>query len=301
VLVGVAAGLAVLAVFIGGNAVLVLRTTARAAGENLIRLPEGEMRVVESGPSDGRAVVLIHGTAGSAAWWDPVVPALQDLRVVRIELLGHGGSAKPTSGYEIPQQADHVAKVLDHLGVRTAVIVGHSTGGSVATALAEKRKDLVSALALIDTGPSADAFLAQPLTSRLLPNPAIGPVLWRLRSDDVIRAGLQTAFTRPIDIPGTIIDAIRGMTYRSLNGTTKAAKRYLEARPLPARLSALGLPVQVIFGTKDRRWRPSSFEDYRAVPGIRIERLDGVGHTPMLEDPGRTGELLRRFVVGDTC
>jgi alpha-beta hydrolase superfamily lysophospholipase len=60
---------------------------------------------------------------------------------------------------------------------------------------------------------------------------------------------------------------------------------------------ATALPVLVIFGTDDRRWRASSAAAYSAVPGARVEMLPGVGHTPMMEDPHTTGTLLLDFVA----
>ena len=86
------------------------------------------------------------------------------------------------------------------------------------------------------------------------------------------------------------------MTYRSFTATSQASLAFVGERPVPDRLATLGLPVLVIFGSRDRRWQPSSAEDYRRVPQARIEILD-VGHTPMFEDPDSTGALLRDFAV----
>src|SRR5215207_1938869 len=71
--------------------------------------------------------------------------------------------SRPAPSYDVPDQADRVAAVLDELGLREVVTVGHSSGGYVATALAERRPDLVRSLALISTGPRTDALLPQPL------------------------------------------------------------------------------------------------------------------------------------------
>jgi pimeloyl-ACP methyl ester carboxylesterase len=289
VTVGVLAA-AVLAV----NTLSVLAETAEASGEQIVRLPGGDVHVVQSGPPSAPAVVLLHGTAGSTTWWDPVVPALRDWHVVRVDLLGHGRSAKPGGGYRVAEQARTVGAVLDRLGVRRATVVGHSTGGMVATSLAEQRRDLVAAIALIDTGPRADAYIGDSLISRLLPVPVVGQLVWRLRTDNTIRGALSTAFTRDVRVPDQIIADVRGMTYRSFTATYQASLAFLRERPVPDRLARLGLPVLVIFGSQDRRWEPSSAEDYRQVPQARIALLD-VGHTPMFEDPGTTGALLSGF------
>jgi pimeloyl-ACP methyl ester carboxylesterase len=282
------------AALIAVNTLSVLRETAEASGEQIVRLPSGDVHVVQSGPPSAPAVVLLHGTAGSTAWWDPVAPALRNWHVVRVDLLGHGRSAKPGGGYHVAEQARTVVAVLDNLGVRRATVVGHSTGGMVATSLAEQRRDLVTAIALIDTGPRADAYIGDSLISRLLPVPVVGQLVWRLRTDNTIRGALGTVFTRDVRVPDQIIADVRGMTYRSFTATYQASLAFLRERPVPDRLAKLGLPVLVIFGSRDRRWEPSSVEDYRRVPQARITLLD-VGHTPMFEDPDTTGALLGGF------
>ncbi|WP_249124085.1 alpha/beta fold hydrolase [Saccharopolyspora erythraea] len=289
-----------LVVLLASNTMVVRAETTEASGEQIVHVPGGDMHVVQDGPPGAPAVVLLHGLAGSTAWWDPVLPALRDLHVVRVDLLGHGGSAKPADGYGIAEHADLVGAVLDRLGVRRATVVGHSTGGAVATSLAEQRRDLVAAIALIDTGPRADAFLGDSVVADLMTTPVVGELIWRLRTDGTIRRALSTAFTREVRIPRQLVADIRAMTYRSLTATDEASSAYLEERPIPDRLAGLGLPTLVIFGAQDRRWQPSSAQDYRRVPHARIEILDGVGHTPMFETPDITGALLHGFAVEAT-
>jgi pimeloyl-ACP methyl ester carboxylesterase len=286
----------VLAALLAVNTLSVLTQTAEASGEQIARLAGGDLHVARSGPPNAPAVVLLHGTAGSTAWWDPVLPALGDRHVVRLDLLGHGRSAKPADGYGIAEQARRVGAALDHLGVRRATVVGHSTGGMVATSLAEQRRDLVTAIALVDTGPRPHAYIGDSLVTRLLPVPVVGQLLWRLRTDTTIRGALGTAFTGKVTIPDQLIADVRGMTYRGFTATSQASLAFARERPVPDRLANLGLPVLVIFGSRDRRWQPSSAEDYRRVPPARIEILE-VGHTPMLEDPDTTAALLRGFAA----
>jgi pimeloyl-ACP methyl ester carboxylesterase len=266
--------------------------------DGFVRLDDGDMHVVQDGPDGAPAVVLIHGTGASTAWWDPVVPPLAGARrVIRIDLAGHGRSASPAGGYGIPAQAHRVGAVLDQLGADRVTVIGHSTGGTVATALAEQRPGQVTALALIDIGPSLDAVAGQGVLGRLLLAPLPGRLLWALRTEAMVRKGMRTAFTRPVDIPDAIIKATLGMTHRALAGTSRASDDYLQRQSLPDRLAVLGLPVLVIFGADDLRWRSSAAAAYHAVPGARVEMLPGTGHTPMMEDPQTTGKLLLDFVV----
>jgi pimeloyl-ACP methyl ester carboxylesterase len=268
------------------------------AGGRFVRLDDGDMHVVEDGEPGAPAVLLIHGTGACTAWWDPVIPQLAGAcRVIRVDLAGHGRSSSPAGGYDIPAQARRVGAVLDRLGAGQATVIGHSTGGSVATALAEQRPAAVAALALIDTGPSPDAYIDQGVLNGLLLAPLPGRLLWRLRTKATIRKALSSAFTRPVDIPDAIIEATLGMTHRAVAGTARGSLAYLRRRSLPDRLASLDLPVLVIFGTDDKRWRSSSAAAYRDVPGARVELRPGVGHTPMMEDPQTTGTLLLEFAA----
>jgi pimeloyl-ACP methyl ester carboxylesterase len=267
------------------------------AGDRFVQRNDGDAHVVEDGRADAPAVLLLTNATAPAAIWDPVVPALADAhRVIRVDLLGHGRSISP-SDYDVPAQARRVAAVLDRLGVHRVTVFGHSSGCMVATALAEQRPDAVAALALIDMGPSLDAKSPDPLLLRLMLTSFPGRLLWRLRSEAAIRNAARTGFTRPVEIPDAWVQHILGLTHRDFLGTMRAYTTYLGQRSLPDRLAGLGLPVLVVFGTDDQRWRSSSAAAYRVVPGARVELLAGVGHTPMVEDPETTGALLREFAA----
>jgi pimeloyl-ACP methyl ester carboxylesterase len=284
------------------NAALVDGQSDPASGRGLVHVDGVSMYVRQDGPPDAPALVLIHGLAGSTAWWDAVVPMLAaSHRVIRIDLLGHGRSDKPAgAGYSIPDQARRVGLILDRIGVRHAIVIGHSTGGYVATELAGQRPDLVTALTLIDTGPSMDAFISDGPVGNLLFTPVVGQLLWRARTDSIIRKGLSTAFSRRgYRIPQEFVDDVRGMTYHSLTSASSASDDYLRQRALPTRLTAIDRPLLVIFGQDDHRWRSSmSVAEYRELPGAQVEVVPGVGHSPMLEAPQRTADLVLAFAAG---
>ncbi|MEU6564387.1 alpha/beta fold hydrolase [Nocardia nova] len=287
---------AISASLLAGQVTGVAYAAPGSSQEQMMAVPGGDIHVVTDGTPGADAVVLIHGLGSSTISWDPVMPALRDRYVVRVDLLGHGRSAKPDTGYSMAEQAARVGAVLDRLGVRRAVVVGHSTGGYVATSLAEQRHDLVRALALVDTGSRLDAFTDNGPAGDLLLNPVVGQALWPLLPESVLRYALSSAFTRDDQIPDRMVADLRGMTYRSLTATSAASDDYLRDRQEPDRLVDLGLPVLVIYGTKDKRWPAASFEDYRRVPQVRIESVDS-GHTPMIEAPAPTGTLLHDFAA----
>jgi pimeloyl-ACP methyl ester carboxylesterase len=117
--------------------------------------------VVEDGTRGAPAVLLLQNAAAPIALWDPLVPLLAGgYRVIRVDLIGHGRSG-PVAGYGVPAQARRAGVVLDKLGAGRVMVIGHSSGGYVATAVAEQRPGTVAALALIDKRIPAEPFVAQ--------------------------------------------------------------------------------------------------------------------------------------------
>ena len=255
------------------------------------------MHVVRDGPRQAPPLVLIHGSGASGACWGPVAGALAVRHhVIRVDLPGCGQSP-PAPSYGVPEQAGRVAVLLDDLGLRHVTVAGHSSGGYVATALAEQRPDLVGAIALISTGPGLDALLPQPFILRALLAPPLGPLLWPRRSDAMIRRGISATTARPVEIPGDMVADLRTITYRTFRKVLRGNAAYVAERSVPERLAGLDVPVLVIFGAADPRYEPSSAHQYDAVPDARVEMLPGVGHVPILEAPGTTSGLLLGFAA----
>ena len=255
------------------------------------------MHVVREGPRQGPPLLLIHGSGASGAFWGPVVPALAGRHhVIRVDLPGCGQSPPPRS-YDVPDQAGRVAALLDDLHLGPVAVAGHSSGGYIATALAEQRPGLVRALMLISSGPSPGALLRQPLLLRLLLAPPVGPLLWLRRSDNMIRAGVRATAAGPVDVPDDMVAGLRSTGYRSMRTVLRHNSAYIAERSVPERLAGLEVPVLVIFGDADPRWDPSSALEYKTVPGARVVMLPGVGHTPMLEAPEATSRLLLEFTA----
>ncbi|MEE6261598.1 alpha/beta fold hydrolase [Plantactinospora sonchi] len=258
--------------------------------------PHG-LHVAHDGPRQAPPLLLVHGSGFSGSSWSPMVPALASHRhVIRVDLPGCGKSP-PAPSYAVSAQAGRVAAVLDDLGLRQVPVAGHSSGGYVATALAEERPELVGSLALISTGPSGEALLPQPALLRVLLAPPFGPLLWARRTDAMIRRGISLTCVRPVEIPDDLVADVRRITYRAMRGVLRANTGYLAERSVPERLAALDVPVLVIFGAADPRWDPASARRYDAVPHARVEMLPGVGHIPMLEAAGATSELLLGFLA----
>jgi len=294
------AAVVVVAVLLGVNALVVGAETKGAHADIgfIVDLPHGDdLQVREDGSRTAPALVLLHGFDGSLHWWDAVTPALAaKYRVIRFDLLGFGGSAKPSGGYSMEHQAELVDEALHKLGVKKALIVGHSMGGLVATALATRDRPLAAGIVLIDSRPT-DGAGELPFVARLGFIPVIGPATRTLATNGMVEGGLASAFAPGFPVPHKFIDDYWRMTYTAYDESHEQDNDYLQRAPLAPRLAALKLPLLVIYGTRDEIVAPSSMSDFAAVPGARIVAVAGSGHSPMVEKPAETARLILSFAA----
>ena len=105
----------------------------------------------------GTAVVLIHGLLENATMWHDITPQLlQKNRVITIDLLGHGNSDCLGYIHSMELFSESVNAVLKHLRIRKYILVGHSMGGYVALALAEKYPEKIKGLCLMNSTSNED-------------------------------------------------------------------------------------------------------------------------------------------------
>jgi pimeloyl-ACP methyl ester carboxylesterase len=267
-------------------------------GGEILALSGGEVQAIDRGPRDAPPIVLIHCFTCAIDWWDGMIPLLaRDHRVVAIDLLGHGGSEKPRSGYSIPSQADLVAEALGRLGVRDAEVVGHSLGGPVTVALAEQSPQLVERAVLIDSIPDT-TYGDVGLIGELPFKPVIGQALWRIKPDFSIRDGLEIAFAPGFPVPDAFVEDVKRMTYSSYSGSHDGFDEYTGERPLPERLAAIGKPVLAIMGAEEQIASDpgAALAAYRsAIPDAKTRLMAGVGHSPNVEAPAKTAALVLGF------
>jgi pimeloyl-ACP methyl ester carboxylesterase len=253
-----------------------------------------------------KALLLIHGMAGSSDTWRRVVPQLsRKYRVVAPDLLGHGKSDKPRGDYSLGAFAVWLRDLLDELGISRATVVGQSLGGGVAMQFVYQHPDYCERLVLISSGglgPDVGwtlRLLSAPGAELILPAIAPPPVLTvgnKLRSW-FSAAGLQSP--RGAEI---------WSAYSSLSDakTRQAFLRTLRSvvDPRGQAVSALNrlhltseLPTMVIWGDQDRIIPVGhGYALHEARPGSRLEVLEGVGHFPHVERPSEVVDLLDDFI-----
>lgn len=106
----------------------------------------------------GRVLVLLHGFPESLEIWDFLAKSLSgSYRIIRIDLPGFGGSECFGYVHSMEEMAEQVKGVLDELGLRKYVLCGHSMGGYVAMAFAEKYPKNLSGLIMFHSSAQADS------------------------------------------------------------------------------------------------------------------------------------------------
>lgn len=273
-------------------------------GGEIISLPGGDVQVYDEGSGNGAPIVLLHCYSCSLHWWDHLAPILaENHRVIRIDLLGHGGSQKPSSGYSIEDQGELVAGALDQLGVQGAVVVGHSMGFAVAVALADRASQLVDRLVNIDEGPTNDDC-SLPFLAKLGYAPLLGEAVWRVSPDFAVKDAYGDAFAPGYEIsdgfpnPDQVVNDYNAMTFTSFKQSAQEDEDYVDAMALDQRLRQIPVPLLSVFGDEDQICDPASSQDaYAAVPGAQVETVRGAGHSPNVEKPDETAALIENFAA----
>jgi len=124
-------------------------------------------------------LLFVHGWCCNSSHFQPQVDFFsRDHRCIAVDLRGHGESDKPEQDYTMAVFADDLAWLCEQLGVLKPVVIGHSMGGVVALALAQRHPDIPAALVLVDS-------------------PVLVPGALKLQIEQVI-AGLKTPAFREV-------------------------------------------------------------------------------------------------------
>jgi len=106
----------------------------------------------------GNTIVLLHGFLENSNMWLPFIPDFSKKnRVICIDLLGHGKTGCLGYIHSMELMAEAVLAVLDHLKIEKSCFIGHSMGGYVALAFAEKNPNRINGLCLMNSTAEADS------------------------------------------------------------------------------------------------------------------------------------------------
>ena len=231
------------------------------------------------------ALVFIHGWTCNAEFWKPQMQDFPSLRLIAIDLAGHGQSDKPRVDYTMDYFARSIDAVLTDAKVKHAVLVGHSMGTPVIRQyyrlFPTKTDGLVivdGALRLVVSKEQMDEFVAPLKTNYQAAAPQmidglIGPV-----KDDKLKSEIRTAMLATPDY--VAVSAMDGMTDERIY-TTEQIK----------------VPVLAVLA-KSPFWPPDTEEFLRSLaPTLDVTMWDGVSHFLMMEKPQEFDQTVQTFLT----
>ncbi|MGP1676027.1 MAG: alpha/beta fold hydrolase [Burkholderiales bacterium] len=291
----------------GGLLLFTIRTVRRVEAAlppagRFVDVPGARLHVVERG--QGPALLLVHGLAGQLSHFTyGIVDQLAtQYRVVAVDRPGSGYSVRaPGASAALGAQADVLAALIDTLELGGPVVVGHSLGGALALALAQRHPQRVAGLALV-----------APLTHM------VQGVSAAFKGLEITRPWLRTFLAWTLAVPVSIAkrDEILGLVfgpeavprdYATRGGGLLAlrpshfiaASTDLAAIPedLPGieqRYATMKLPVSILYGRGDRILNPHDQGEALAakLPGAQLTLVDG-GHMLPITAPARTVQFIR--------
>jgi pimeloyl-ACP methyl ester carboxylesterase len=264
----------------------------------------------------GTPVLLIHGFGASVGHWRKNLPVLAaSCRCYAIDLIGFGGSAKPTPGAEIEYTfetwGELVADFCREIIGSPTILVGNSIGCIVALQAAVTHPELVKSVALLncslrllhDRKRATMPFYRQwgaPILQSVLKVKAIGNLFFnQLAKPKVVKKILLQAYHRPEAVTDELIDILMAPA-----GDVGAADVFVAFTayswgPLPEDLlPLLSCPAIAIWGAADP-WEPIDLgRELMAVPTVReFVEIPNVGHCPQDEAPELVNPVLQRWIA----
>lgn len=246
-------------------------------------------RTVFFDEGQGQTLVFVHGLGGNATHWEPVVDALAPgRRLVGLDLLGSGWSAKPEVPYSLEMLRDHLIAFVERRGIFGAVLVGHSLGAAVVTLAALARPDLARALVWVSpVGVLPLPSLMRLAAPKLLHQSLIFPFLRYMPRTVLGRTFSEGPRRNPhvrwfLDC--TARDASGGSHVRDLARFTEAIAPSLARSDLTEEIPRLHLPILALAGEKDSLTAPF-IRRLGLREGLRTALIPNSGHVPFVEQP----------------
>lgn len=240
-----------------------------------------------------RNVVLLHGYLESMLVWDDFIPLLyKKVRVVTVDLPGHGISVVTGDTHTMEFLADTVAEGLKTLGIKRCTLVGHSMGGYVALAFCERHPEMLEGIVLLSSTPYADT-----------PEKAAN----RRREIELVRAGKKELLARVAPAAGfakenrtRMQDAIEDLEEQVFvtedEGIVALLNGMISRSDRNDMLRKTHVPVLFILGRKDEYIPAEAAERMISEhPEARVAWLENSGHMGFLEEPGAAAQAILDF------
>jgi len=255
-----------------------------------VRLNGIDLHVELDGDPSSRPLLLLHGFTGSIHAWDGVRSDLAHrFRLILVDLLGHGQSSAPDDPerYSLEHAAHDLLAMLDGLGLQQVAVLGYSMGGRLALRFAVDWPHRVSTLLLESASPGiadpaeraarleADRVLADRIEQHGV---AAFVEDWE-RQPLLALAAHVSSDVRTVQHAQRLRNSPTGLA-NSLRGMGAGAQS-----PLWSALPGLRLPVRLLVGELDPRYRDIAARMLPLLPTARLTIAERAGHTVHVDQP----------------
>lgn len=249
-------------------------------------------RIYYNSTGNGPVIVLLHGFTESRKIWDHFVPNLAlQFQVVTIDLPGHGESENVAAIHTMDGMAEVVHTVLVDLGIKRCLMVGHSMGGYVALAFAERYPHILTGLTLFHSHCFADSEqdrINRDRTIKLVLQDKFQFITAFIPS--LFPSGTQQKYAADIDV--LILNAEK-MSKEGVVAALEGMKVRSEQTEL---LSHIDIPCLFIVGMEDSKAPLQRIWEMISLPKHSESLLlQQVGHMGFIEEPRKTLDAIRYF------
>lgn len=251
------------------------------------------LRVREQGSGE-RTIVLLHGYLESIEVWDEFIPLLKGVRVVALDLPGHGVSQVMGEVHTMEFLARVTREVLRQLGVEKALVVGHSMGGYVALEFLRLFPEATAGIVLLHSTPNADPEEKRENRLREIELVEQGKKELLARTNPAMRFAAENRKRMADDIE-ELTDAVYLTDDR---GITAILRGMMERRDNNDMLRQSAVPQLFIFGRADDHIPLPVAEKLAADhPQARVVWLEHSGHMGLIEEPRATAAAILEFIT----
>lgn len=255
----------------------------------------------DEGPKeDPLPIILVHGTSASLHTWNGWTEVLSDHhRVIRFDMPGFGLTGPhPQSKYRIEDYAETLIKLMDAMGIDSAIVAGNSLGGYVAWSAAVLYPERVAKLVLVDSSGYPFESNSVPIAFRIYSSPILKFLFGNIMPRSVVKSSLANVYGNPDKITEDLVDRYFELSTRDGNRDA-LAKRFVETKAgqLADRVSELTQETLIIWGDKDHLIPISSGHRFhQEIANSQFKSFSDLGHVPHEEDPLATVQAVEKFL-----
>ena len=232
-------------------------------------------------------IVFVHGWTCTADFWRGQIRAFPKMRVVAIDLLGHGRSDKPETQYSMEFFAKAIESVMNHAKIERAVLVGHSMGTPVIRQFYRLYPQKTAGLVIVDGA-------LRPMASKEAMAGYIG----------MMRANYQETAPRMVD--GMLQPIKDDKLKQEIRSSMLATPEFVALSAMEGMADEknwtndkINVPVLALMA-KSPVWASDTEQFYRTMaPNLEFQMWDGASHFLMMEQPAKFNSALQAFLAGN--